>query len=55
MGDSESCIDLILTDQPNLVVESGVQPSLHEHCHPQIVYGKLSVSNIALIFAEFGC
>ena len=47
MGDSKSCIDLILTDQPNLVIESGVHPSLHEHCHHQIVYGKLSVSNIA--------
>ena len=47
MGDSKSCIDLILTDQPNLVIESGVHPSLHEHCHHQIVHGKLSVSNIA--------
>ena len=42
MGDSRSCIDLILTDQPNLIIESGVHPSLHEHCH-----GQLSVSNIA--------
>ena len=48
MGDSKSCIDLIFTDQPNLVVDSGVYPSLHEQCHHQIVYGKLSVSNIAL-------
>ena len=48
MGDSKSCIDLIFTDQPNLIVDSGVYPSLHEQCHHQIVYGKLSVSNIAL-------
>ena len=48
MGDSKSCIDLILTDQPNLIIESGVHQSLHEHCHHQIVHGKLSVSNIAL-------
>ena len=48
MGDSKSCIDLIFTDQPNLVIESGVHPSLHDHCHHQIVYGKLSVSNVAL-------
>ena len=48
MGDSKSCIDLILTDRPNLVVESGVHPSLHEQCHHQNVHGKLSVSNIAL-------
>ena len=48
MGDSKSCIDLILTDQPNLIIESGVHQSLHEHYHHQIVHGKLSVSNIAL-------
>ena len=47
MGDSKSCIDLILTDQPNLGIENGVHPSLHEQCHSQIVYGKLSVSNIS--------
>ena len=45
MGDSKSCIDLISlislwTNQPNLIMESGVHPSLHEHCHHQIIYGK---------------
>ena len=48
MGDSKSCIDLIFTEQPNLIIESGVHPSLHEQCHHQIAYSKLSVSNIAL-------
>ena len=48
MGDSKSCIDLIFTDQPNLIIESGVHPSLHERRHHQIIYGTLSVSNIAL-------
>ena len=48
MDDSKSCIDLIFTDQPNLVIESGVHPSLHEQCHHQIVYGKLSVSYVKL-------
>ena len=48
IGDSKSCIDLIFTDQPNLIIESGVHPSLHEQCHHQILHGKLSVSNIAL-------
>ena len=47
MGDSKSCIDLVFTDQPNLVVDTGVHPSSHEQCHHQIVYRKLSVSNIA--------
>ena len=48
MGDSKSCIDLIFTDQPNLIVESGVHPSLHVQCHHQIVYGKVSVSSISV-------
>ena len=33
---SSSCIDLIFTDQPFLVVDSGVHPSLHASCHHQI-------------------
>ncbi len=48
IGTSKSCIDLIFTDQPNLIIETGVHPTLHEQCHHQIVYGKLSVSNIKL-------
>ena len=39
-----SCIDLIITNQPNIFVESGVHPSLDEHCQYQIVYGKLNIS-----------
>ena len=30
-NDSMTCIDLIITDQPNLFVNSGVHPSLDEH------------------------
>ena len=37
---SSSCIDDIFTTQPNLVVESGVHPSLHPNCHHQIVFAK---------------
>ena len=48
MGGSKSCIDLIFTDQPNLVIETGVHPSLHERCHHQIFHGHKSVSNIAM-------
>ena len=39
---------MIFADQPNLFIVSGMHPSLHEQCHHQIVYGKLSVSNVAL-------
>ena len=38
-----SCIDLIFTNQPNLVTESGVYPSLHSKCHHQIVFAKLNL------------
>ena len=43
-GESMSCIDLIITDQPNLFVESGVHPSLDNNCPHQIIYGKLNIS-----------
>ena len=39
-----SCVDVIITDQPNLFVESGVRPSLDDNCQHQIIYGKLIVS-----------
>ena len=48
VGDSKSCIDLIFTDHTNLIIDCGVHPSLHSHCHHQIIYGRLSVSNISL-------
>ena len=40
---SSSCIDLIFIMQPNLVVESGVQPSLHPSCHHQIPLAKFNL------------
>ena len=39
-----SCIDLIISDQPNLVIESGVRPSLDPSCKHQITFCKLSIS-----------
>ena len=38
LGKSSSCIDLIFTSQPNMVVNSGVHPSLNANCHHQIVF-----------------
>ena len=32
-----SCIDLIITDQPNLVLDSGTRPSLNPYCHHKII------------------
>ena len=38
---SSSCIDLIFTSQPNLVMNSGVHSSLHHNCHHQIIHAKI--------------
>ena len=35
---TSSCIELIITDQPNLIVDGGVHPSLNSNCHRQITY-----------------
>ena len=40
-----SCIYLIIIDQPNMFVESGVHPSLDGHCQHQLIYGKLNISS----------
>ena len=37
---SSSCIDLIFTNQPNLIVNRGTHPSLHENCQHQITFAK---------------
>ena len=37
-----SCIDLIITDQPNLIIDSGTRASLDPLCHHQIIYGKVN-------------
>ena len=37
-----SCIDLLFTNQENLITDSGIHPSLHSNCHHQIIYGKFN-------------
>ena len=37
-----SCIDLIFSNQPNLILESGVHPSLTSYCHHQIIFVKIN-------------
>ena len=43
-GEAMSCIDLIITDQPNLFLQSGVHSSLDQNCQHQIIYGKINIS-----------
>ena len=43
LNQSSSCIDLIFTDQPNLLVDIGVHPSLYDSCHHQIIHSKFNL------------
>ena len=43
LHNSSSCIGLIFASQPNLIIESGVHPSLHPNCHHQMVYVKFNL------------
>ena len=47
IGERSSCLDLIFASQPNLVLESGVQSSLHQNCHHQIVFTRF---NLKVVF-----
>ena len=38
-----SCIDYIFTDQPNMVINSGMHPSLHQNCHHQIIFAQINL------------
>ena len=43
LDNSKSCIDLIFTSQPNMIMDSGVHPSLHSNFHHQIIYAKFEL------------
>ena len=40
---SSSCIDLMFTSQPTLVMEPGLNSSLHKNCQHQIIYSKFNL------------
>ena len=46
LDNSRSCIDLIFTSQPNMVIDSGVHASLHANCHHKIIYAKFDLKII---------
>ena len=52
--DTSSCIDLILTSHPNLIVEPGVHLSLHSSCYHEIVYAKFNLEILHLIYGTCG-
>ena len=38
-----SCIDLVVTAQPNLILDSGTRASLDSYCHHQIIHCKVNI------------
>ena len=49
-NNSSSCIDLLFTSQPNLVMESGVHSSLHSNCHHQIMQDIYARFNLKIYY-----
>ena len=41
---SSSCIDLTFSNQSNLIMDSGVRPTLQSKCHHQIIYPKFHLT-----------
>ena len=40
---STSCIDLIFTNLPNLVINTGTHPLLHQYCHNQVIFAEINL------------
>lgn len=38
-----NCIDLIFTNKPNIVMDSGIHSRLHSKCHHQTIYSKVNL------------
>ena len=38
-----NCIDFIFVNQPKVVVDPGIYPSLHRNCHHQVIFCKLNL------------
>ena len=41
LANSTSCIDLIFTNHPDLVINSGIHSSIHPNCHHQIIFAEV--------------
>ena len=41
-NNSPTCIDLIFTSNPSILVDSGIEKSLSSSCHHDIIYGKIN-------------
>ena len=48
LQNSSSCINVIFTNQLNLVIDFGVHLSLHPNCHIRLYFQKLVILNIGI-------
>ena len=55
LDNSKSCLDLIFTSQPNMIMDSGVHPSLHYNCHHQIIHAKFNLKVFTLLLMKELC
>ena len=44
LSNSASCIGLLFTSQPNIVMYPGIHSSLHPNCHHQIIFAKFNLT-----------
>ena len=54
LDNPRSCIDLIFTSQPNVVIVSGVHASLHSNCQHQIMRGRCGISKMQILIISKG-
>ena len=57
LENASSCIYLIFTNQPNIVLHSRVHLSLQPKCHHQIIYSQLNLKKLSIlhrILVKFG-
>ena len=41
LDDSNSCIDLIFTNHPEIILNSAIHSSIHPNCHHQIIHAEI--------------
>ena len=44
-GNAATCIDLVVTNQPNIINDCSIKPSLHTTCHHQINHIEVNINN----------
>ena len=44
-GNAATCVDLVVTNQPNIINDCSIEPSLHSTCHHQINHVEVNINN----------